>query len=176
MPNCPKCSASLRPTLRDSRLALGCDRCGGLWARDGAIVLLPEEVGLRADPTSRAPNDTRTGLCPDGHGILIRARVEVSDAAPFYLERCAACHGIWFDTGEWARIASTELRAHLDALWDPVARRAAIAARNEARLAGDLRAHLGDALHDQLVALAGALEAHPDRAMACAYLEERLRG
>ncbi|MCC6876025.1 MAG: zf-TFIIB domain-containing protein, partial [Sandaracinaceae bacterium] len=155
-----------------SRLALGCARCGGLWARDGAIdKLAPAEPAATA---ARAPNDERTGLCPDGHGILLRARVEQQDEPPFYLERCAHCHGVWFDAGEWARVASSELRTHLDDLWDPVARLEALRAKREARLTGDLRARLGDALHDQLVAVVEALASHPDRAMALAFVEQRL--
>lgn len=175
MPSCPKCRSSLTPTLTGSPLALGCRSCGGLWAREGALAVLPPELGDVGDPDARAPNDDRTGLCPDGHGILLRARIEREGAATFYLERCSACRGLWFDAGEWARIASSELGPRLDALWDPAVRRAALAERNAARLAADLRSRLGEALHDRLLHLADALASHPDRAMALAYLDERLR-
>lgn len=175
MPRCPKCSVSLTATHPSSRLALGCARCGGLWAREGAIDALPAPSDLTGEPGVRAPNDGRTGLCPDGHGILLRARVEEDvEGAAFYLERCPACRGMWFDAGEWERIASSEVRTRLDALWDPAARRTALAARREARLAADLRARLGDALHDKLIEVVVALESHPDRAMALAFIEDRL--
>ncbi|UJR85819.1 Hypothetical protein I5071_78990 [Sandaracinus amylolyticus] len=172
MPRCPKCSLALVAT---HHAALGCARCGGLWAREGALASLPDSLGGSGDPATRAPNDGRTGLCPDGHGILLRARIDDDEGAAFYLERCSACRGVWFDPGEWSRIASSDLRTKLDALWDPAARRAALTARNEARLAEDLRARLGDALHDRLVDLVRALESHPDRAMALAYIDEHLR-
>ncbi len=171
MVRCPKCAVSMM-VVAGAEDAFGCATCGGAWVRPAARLALPETLSTPA--TTRAPADLRTGLCPDGHGILLRARVgEVSEG--FHLERCGTCHGVWFDSGEWERIASTELRAHLDELWDPVARRAALLTRNEARLDTDLRARLGEGLHDQLVAVAEALEKHPDRAMALAFLDKRLR-
>lgn len=61
--------------------------------------------------------DARTGLCPLGHGILIRARANTEPT--FYLERCPHCHGIWFDNGEWNVLAEGHLLEHLEDLWDP---------------------------------------------------------
>jgi Zn-finger nucleic acid-binding protein len=154
--------------------AFGCTKCGGLWVRPTALLTLPATLPDAPKADARAPSDVRTGPCPEGHGILVRARVgDVGKG--FYLERCGTCHGVWFDTGEWERIASTELRAHLDDLWDPQARRAALILRNEARLDTDLRARLGEGLHNELVAVVEALEKHPDRAMALAFIDAHLR-
>lgn len=173
MLRCPKCSSSLAPVDPRTGLALGCAGCGGLWARAGALEALPAPEGA-VESSVRAPNDERTGLCPDGHGILLRGRVDEEGAATFYLERCPACRGVWFDAGEWSRIASSPLRSRLDELWDPAARRDALRARQEARLAADLRARLGDALYDDLVRVVTALESHEGRGAALAFIADRL--
>ncbi len=52
-------------------------------------------------------HDDKTGLCPEGHGIMVRAKIDVED--PFYLEKCTHCGGIWFDSGEWQQIAQHQL-------------------------------------------------------------------
>lgn len=169
---CPKCSHSLH-LLDGVSDAFGCAQCGGLWARPEALSHIP-----KMDPPAssvRAKADVRTGLCPDGHGILIRARVVESSTSAFYLERCGACHGVWFDAGEWECIASNELRSHLDDLWDPAARRKALALRNEQIIEADLRTRLGEPLHDKLVEVVRLLKDHPDCAMALAFVDTHLR-
>lgn len=60
-------------------------------------------------------NDQRTGLCPQGHGILIRAKVEAEP--PFYLEKCFKCGGVWFDKEEWLNIPEEYCEGDLYNLW-----------------------------------------------------------
>lgn len=174
MAMCPKCRdiELSNPGGRALRL-LRCSRCRGTWMPKDEARL--EAVGslLSADSTI-GPTDTsdgRTGLCPEGHGILIRARV---DADPeFFLERCAVCHGIWFDKGEWNALAQSHLLEHLDELWDP-------AFRYRVRTAGDVQARsqleveLGPKVFEGLEILATSLRdlSPRQRNEALAYLRE----
>lgn len=175
---CPKCKdvELVSADGRASRLKR-CDVCHGTWLpRDEARL---EAVAglLSQDSTIRpaGPEDSRTGLCPEGHGILIRAQVEADE--PFYLERCATCHGIWFDKGEWNRLGQSHLLVHLDRLWDPAWR-----FRYKRTEAGeDRRARLVTAVGaptvEMIETLANALRSldEPTKGEAIAYLEEQLK-
>lgn len=73
---------------------------------------------LSSDSTllpGRGP-DARSGLCPEGHAILTRARVDTEE--PFHIERCASCHGLWLDKGEWNRLSDMGLVGEVDGLFD----------------------------------------------------------
>ena len=124
-------------------------------------------------PTRAASEDKRTGQCPDGHGLLRRARVTWHD--PYFLERCARCGGVWFDAGEWSRAAEDALFANLSEVWSPAWRKRLSDQQSHASLELDLRAKLGGELFDLLHALADRLEAHEQRGVALAYLVERLK-
>ncbi|MEQ8986030.1 MAG: zf-TFIIB domain-containing protein [Deltaproteobacteria bacterium] len=175
---CPKCRDVELDEAdgRASRL-MRCGQCGGTWfpkdeARLEAVAGLVSQNST-SHPTSEA--DQPTNLCPEGHGILIRAQVEVDE--PFHLERCATCHGIWFDKGEWNRLAQSHLLQHLERLWDPAWRFRFKRTEDE----DDRRKRLTDALGEPLVemieTLGTALRAKDEtvKGEAIAYLEERLR-
>ncbi|MCB9649753.1 MAG: zf-TFIIB domain-containing protein [Deltaproteobacteria bacterium] len=174
-PACPKCrDVTLEhPEGRASRL-LRCPTCRGTWMPKDEARL--EAVGslLDADSTIRpgTTEDGRTGLCPLGHGILIRAKV---DADPgFYLERCAICHGIWFDKGEWNALAQSHLMEHLDELWDPAFRHRN--RQSEAEVQASLQRELGPKVFEALEALATHLAERSPRqkSAALAYLHQRV--
>lgn len=154
---CPKCRdvELTHPEGRASRL-LRCARCRGTWVPKDEARL--EAVGalLESDSTIRPgeTGDGRTGLCPEGHGILIRARVEADPG--FYLERCPICHGIWFDKGEWGALAQAHLLEHLDELWDPAFRHKARGVE-EAEAVARLERELGPKLFESLEVLGNAL-------------------
>jgi Zn-finger nucleic acid-binding protein len=122
------------------------------------------------DPAVVEDADARAGFCPNGHGFLRRARVEV--AHPFHLDRCEACAGVWFDAGEWAIVAASEWLKHLDDLWDPVYRKRMREERAQERHLETLRHALGDQVFEQVVAVAESLRAHPMKSIALAYILE----
>jgi Zn-finger nucleic acid-binding protein len=174
---CPKCRQTELVTPPGPITgALRCPACRGTWLpRDEARVevagvLLESESMMR--PNSAA--DARTGLCPLGHGILIRAKVELDD--PFHVERCPDCHGIWFDKGEWNTLAASHLLEHLDDLWDPAWRFRMRAERLERSQRAGLEHELGRPLVDMLETLATALREQTPRvqSLALAYLKEEL--
>ena len=105
--------------------------------------------------------------------MLRRARVTFHD--PYFLERCARCGGVWFDAGEWTRAAADDLFGNLSEVWSPAWRKHLTDQQSHESLEVDLRSKLGSELFDALQAVAERLEAHPQRAVALAYLSERLK-
>jgi Zn-finger nucleic acid-binding protein len=156
--------------------ALRCPSCSGFWVPP-EVVLVAASVELLGKLDTRpkqAPGeDKRTGQCPDGHGLLRRARVTFH--APYFLERCARCGGVWFDAGEWSRAAADGLLTNLSEVWSPAWRKHLSDQQSHEALEVDLRVKLGSELFDLLHVVANRLETHPQRGVALAYLSERLK-
>ena len=172
---CPKCDAGKLMTVEQS-IVLCCAKCSGFWVpplafNEAGIIELLQARDVR--PQQPLEQDHRTGPCPEGHGLLRRARVTNED--PYFLERCARCGGVWFDAGEWSRTAAEGLLANLSEVWSPAWRKQLSDAQSHAALEVDLRAKLGAELFDLLHAVAGRLETHPQRTVALAFLSERLK-
>ena len=156
--------------------ALRCPSCAGLWVAPEVVASASSvEVLAKLDAPPKAPagEDKRTGQCPDGHGLLRRARVTWHQ--PYFLERCARCGGVWFDAGEWTRTTADGLLSNLSEVWSPAWRKQLSDQQSHAALEVDLRAKLGAELFELLHTVAGRLEAHPQRTVALAYLSERLK-
>lgn len=148
MPTCPKCRdvELVHPEGRASRL-LRCPTCRGTWFPKDEARLEAAGALMGNDSTLRpGGGDGRTGLCPHGHGILIRARVDAEPA--FFLERCPVCHGIWFDKGEWNALAQSHLLDRLDDLWNPAFR----FQQRSVLEPTELRAQLGEQISEPLMA------------------------
>jgi len=180
---CPKCRSltldDAEGTLADlspQEHALFCSKCRGYWMPHAVVerwqtepfveITEDEPMSVRPDP------DKRTGLCPMGHGILLRARVD-SDKV-YYLERCGLCRGVWLDRGEWQRLAAALYLDHLDDLWDPTWQKQR---RREALQKGldvALVAQIGPELFAQVSQVVHALLDHPAKAQAFAWIAEHL--
>jgi Zn-finger nucleic acid-binding protein len=153
-PHCPKCASELLVVVEGTRSQLGssamqCPSCTGFWAPP-EVVALPGVVellrALDTHPGEPPDEGKRTGQCPDGHGLLRRARVTWHDA--YFLERCARCGGVWFDAGEWSRAADDQLFANLSEVWSPAWRRHLSQLEADASLEVDLKAKLGAGLFE----------------------------
>ena len=172
---CPKCNSQPLAPLEKTAV-LRCVQCRGFWVPPTALVepnasSLLRELDLR--PSERLEQDHRTGPCPDGHGLLRRARVTNDD--PFFVERCARCGGVWFDPGEWSRLSDAGLLQDVTNLWSPAWREHLSEEQNRAALASDLRHKLGSETFELLEHLIEKLTEQNAAAMALAYLRERLR-
>jgi len=179
--HCPKCASQLLVPVEGVRAssgasALQCPSCSGFWVPP-EVVPLPASLSiLSARDTRKAPSSSelqRTGQCPEGHGLLRRARVTWHD--PYFLERCARCGGVWFDAGEWSRAVADDLLGNLSEVWSPAWRKQLSDQQSHDSLEVDLRAKLGADLFSALRTLADNLESHPQRGVALAYLSERLK-
>jgi Zn-finger nucleic acid-binding protein len=172
---CPKCDAGALLAL-DGSIALCCAKCSGFWVpplgfEEPDIIASLKERDRR--PSQHLEQDHRTGPCPEGHGLLRRARVTNED--PYFLERCARCGGVWFDPGEWSRLAEADLLGDVTTLWSPAWREHLSEEQNRVSLEADLRHKLGVETFDLLETLAEKLSQQKLGGLALAYLRERLR-
>ncbi len=181
-PTCPKCKESeltrghVPHELAGDHEVLNCGRCHGTWLAQATaeqMVLAGAPLSLEdVESTPEDDADRRTGVCPHRHGIMLRARVHLSE--PFYLERCPHCGGIWFDAGEWNRLAGSYLLEHLEDFWDPAWQQRMRKQLDHEDYEARLREELGDEVFGLLVKLAGELKDHPRRGRALAYLRQEM--
>jgi hypothetical protein len=180
---CPKCtdsalrSVSAAPDLGGAAAApRRCALCGGLWVSRSAVPALHESGVLEALDEEQRPDaeaDKRNGLCPEGHGIMARARVSWEE--PYFVERCKACDGIWLDAGEWSRLSSDLLLDELDELWLPSWRRRLQNEHTRKQLETDLEAKLGPKLFSRARELGLELAEHEHGDAGLAFVRELVR-
>jgi Zn-finger nucleic acid-binding protein len=169
--NCPKCHTSeLRKRSYNSPLV--CSKCGGMWLMEGGGARLGAiEVEEVIDPDTDH-HDKKTGLCPSGHGIMIRAKVDIDE--PFYLEKCTACGGIWFDRGEWVKIAELNLAVDLQHIWTKSWQRRQSKQKGREQFLNLNQKLLGEKIFAAVMDLAKELKAHPEKHRALALLQQEI--
>ncbi len=162
---CPKCKTenltASGGTSEMQKPPLSCPKCRGMW-------MMPDETeacfrsGFKtadsAEPIE-VTEDHSTGLCPNGHGIMTRAKVELEP--PFFLEKCPHCNGIWFDKGEWNRLTETDMLSHLFDFWSNSWRKEQQEIRAVKRMEDMQKKRFGIQLHEQIIHLAGKAKNHP---------------
>lgn len=124
-------------------------------------------------PDAAVDGDRKNGMCPEGHGLMSRARVAFH--RPYFIERCRTCDGLWLDAGEWTRLSAERLLDHLDDLWLPSWRARIQQEHAAASLQDDLRDKLGAELFDRLHLIAMELVRHPHGDVALAYVRQLIR-
>jgi len=179
---CPKCKDSVLirplPPTQESRVRQphACTECGGLWVTreemDSHDGVFTENPSLEPDADLPFDPDKRTGLCPLGHGLLIRARMDLDP--PFFLERCSACGGIWFDKGEWNRVAENHLIDNLSDFWTSAWQRKQRQEKNRQTYLEMNKSVLGPDLYEEILRLADTLRDHPEKLRAMALLRQEI--
>lgn len=171
---CPKCENGDLGKKSFSH-PYDCSECGGIWVRKEELSRMHELVFDKSEniPCDITGHDSKTGMCPEGHGILIRARIE--DEVPFYLERCTACGGIWFDKGEWQRIAGNHFLQNLPDFWSYSWQQRQRKEKGRQQYLRQSEELLGNELFAWLMTLAERLKHHPEKSRALAFLQQEIR-
>ena len=174
--NCPKCNAArLHPLqLAEDLGAWSCESCNGIWIPAGKAIGAQPPGGLVVDEERGVDSDKKAGICPEGHGILMRAQTHLEDG--FYLERCNSCFGVWFDKGEWQRVAAAGLAGGLFEVWTQPwqrTRRKQEAARAYDRQLND---ELGGDLVAEISTLAEKIRTHESKELAISYFLREYSG
>ena len=170
---CPKC-VNIDLGKKSFSRPYACPECGGIWVRKEDLsrmsdVIFNDHEDILSDNNTL---DSKTGLCPEGHGIMIRARIE--DDCPFYLERCSVCGGIWFDRGEWQRIAGHHFLKNLSDFWSYSWQQRQRRKKSRRQYLQKNEELLGNELFASLVTLAEKLKQHPEKGRALSFLREEI--
>ncbi|MGE4544002.1 MAG: zf-TFIIB domain-containing protein [Pedobacter sp.] len=172
--DCPKCKTFTLQCVTSSQGGpIKCSNCGGFWIHADQIPKFMtqesvlSQIGRHSDKTTHI--DSVTGLCPLGHGILSRVKITSND--PFYLDRCSRCGGIWFDRGEWHKLATAHLLDNIADFWTT-------SWQNKQRESAHRDAYIhwaqqefGNELFDKLYLIAKQLKSHPSRVEALAFIK-----
>ena len=170
---CPKCKTSeLKKSSYNSPFF--CQGCGGMWLLNTSNFDL-NNISIENIDESIVENDHDgvTGLCPSGHGIMIRAKVEIDE--PFYLEKCTSCGGIWFDKGEWHRIAENNLAEDLGMIWSKSWQRKQSQEKHRENFLNTNRKMLGEEIFNTIIELSEKLKQHPEKDRAVSLLRHEIK-
>ncbi len=168
---CPKCKTTeLEKSEYNSPFF--CQECKGIWSPKTENLSLPDITIESIDDGLATENDRKTGLCPSGHGIMIRAQVNIDE--PFYLEKCTACGGIWFDKGEWQRIAENNLSDNLNIIWSNSWQREQRKRKNRKSFLETNQKLLGEQIFNEIMKLSEKLKDHPEKDRAIALLQQEV--
>ena len=169
---CPKCK-TIELSKEELNSPFSCRNCGGTWLADTAAPDFSGSLAEIPDPASPdRDNDGKTGLCPSGHGIMIRARVDIDE--PFYLEKCVACGGIWFDKGERRKIIEGNFTEHLKDLWSRSWQSKQRKEQSRTRFLEINEEVLGKEVFEAIIELAEKLKQHPEKGRAIALLQQEI--
>lgn len=170
---CPKCKdVSLHKNNHEEPYS--CIQCKGVWIQSEEIKKLTEYYQDGEGENSLAPkdHDGKTGVCPAGHGIMLRAGIDVDQ--PFYLERCTICGGIWFDKGELQQVLENRLVDNLEDFWSQSWQRKFRKEKSREEYIKLNREVLGEDLLELVLTLSAELKNHPERNRALALLKQEV--
>jgi len=119
-------------------------------------------------------NDDRAGFCPSGHGLLTRAKIE-DTGNPFYLEKCSACGGIWFDNDEWRRIINNNLVDSLNEIWCSSWQAQQRKKKSRETYLEVNRNVFGEDIFNKIIELSELLKEHPEKGRAIALLQQEIK-
>lgn len=165
---CPKCKG-VKLEKKDPSKPYWCPACGGVWVSMENLVRHFDEDSETV-MSDHEDFDGKTGLCPAGHGIMIRARIEGD--YPFYLERCTTCGGVWFDHGEWQQISKHHLLDNLTDHWTSAWQRKTLHEKEREAFIELNKKLIGDDIVHRILDLAALLKDHPQKARAMALLKQ----
>jgi Zn-finger nucleic acid-binding protein len=181
--NCPICDTSLQHAVLFPGDAPGDDLRGFRCPRDHG-VFLPSDLYFDwrdgREPTgdldlSAASDDVgdlkRAKLCPQDGRIMTRYRT--SGTAGFWIDRCGACGGAWFDGSEWEATVAAGLHEALTDVFSDAWQREA----EEVMAATSRRERLAESVGEEDLERTDAFRdwiwSHPERHLLLARVAER---
>jgi Zn-finger nucleic acid-binding protein len=181
---CPACRDTLLTTqpleVEGGLSAKVCSSCDGKWI-DGTQYMKwldaqghkPPERPSGIQTTITVARDSGPAkLCPTCGRFLTRSKV--GHGIDFHLDRCPACGGIWFDSGEWEILKAHNLHDDVhfvfSTAWQAEIARADRAKRHEQLLEQKLGAN--DLKEIKRIKI--WLDTHAERAELYAYLIDHL--
>lgn len=170
---CPKCK-DIELSKKAFHSPFACPQCEGMWLASDQLTQWTAHTESLSEMAVANETDYRTGLCPEGHGLMIRAKFDMEN--PFYLEKCLHCSGIWFDKGEWHRVVQAHLAENIDIIWSTAWQRKQRLEREKDKYLEINRTLLGVELYEAILALSSRLRQHPERLRAIAFLQQQVLG
>jgi Zn-finger nucleic acid-binding protein len=171
MMECPKCKG-VKLEKTDLSKPYWCPVCGGVWV---SMEEISRPFAEDIDPAlfDSLHYDGKTGLCPLGHGIMIRAKIEGD--YDFYLERCSHCGGVWFDHGEWQQIAKHKLVDNLSHFWTAAWQRKNMQEKEREIFIDRNKTLIGEEIVEKILELGKILKNHPEKSRALALLKQEIQ-
>lgn len=179
---CPKCKdiqLSRKGKAMSSERHSGplfCSSCGGVWVGNNDLDRISEFSSVVSDDIDLSSiekdRDSMTGLCPNGHGIMIRAKVHLEPH--FHLEKCSSCGGIWFDYGELNRIIENNMDENLALFWTLSWQKIQREEKGKKYYHNLNKELLGDDIYNLVLSLSQKLKDHPHQLRALALLHHEL--
>ena len=111
--NCPKCLSATLAEFKVEGVAVDrCSSCDGIWFDAQELSeLLAEDAKLVAELRRGSVDeftDSKKGRCPRDSAELLRIYSAIDRSV--ILDACADCHGIWLDSGEFAKLFAARRR------------------------------------------------------------------
>lgn len=173
--NCPSCNAPLSDVRLESDLpAKRCTSCGGVWVTASEYLgwlnakrpNFPDRPATESGPEVDADS---LRACPNCQRLMMRYRVV--PGAKFYLDRCTACHGVWFDKDEWATLVARNFHDNIHEFFTQPWQAKVRAEETRAMLEKLYQNRIGAEDYAKAQEVRAWLAKHPQRLMILAFLQ-----
>ncbi|MEM7331360.1 MAG: zf-TFIIB domain-containing protein [Chloroflexota bacterium] len=175
---CPVCPSSplIPKKLEENLSAQTCLNCQGDWIKAEDYWAWLEAHGnpseqIASDAPLPIEAEANARLCPED-GRFLR-RFQIFPNAPFYLERCSACLGVWFDANEWHALKQRELHDEVHLLFGKLWQEALLAHESRNRFEKMYLERYGAEDYGRVQEIRLWLDQHPKGTALLAYLTDR---
>ncbi len=174
---CPVCDSSplIPKKLEDNLSSQTCLKCHGDWITAKDYWGWLEAHGNPSEQVaSEAPlpieSEVKARICPEDGRIL--RRFQIFPNAPFYLERCSTCLGVWFDAKEWEALKERELHDEVHLLFGKLWQEARLSQEARERFENMYLDRFGDADYGRIQEIRQWLDQHSNGTALLAYLTD----
>ncbi len=112
---CPKCKATLKRIEREDVTVDSCELCYGIWLDKGELEKInsykdgqikdSQEVIKKILGSESEVIEKKSFNCPSCNKIMEKIKFATPDNV--VADKCSACEGIWFDSGELISVSDT---------------------------------------------------------------------